>query len=53
MDPLLIYILLLTTALGVLLLVRAFSQQPTRVCLLCEDRVPLSARSCSQCGYRF
>ncbi len=53
MDPLLIYILLLTVALGVLALVRVFHHQPTRLCPLCEGRVALSARSCGTCSYRF
>jgi hypothetical protein len=52
-DPLLIYILLLASALVLLLTVRALAQVPTRMCPLCEGSVPLSDRVCRTCQYRF
>jgi hypothetical protein len=53
MDPLLIYILVLASALGLLLVARAFTHVPTRTCPLCGDSVPLADRVCRTCQYRF
>jgi predicted amidophosphoribosyltransferase len=53
MDPLLIYVLVLSAAVTLLLVARASTQVPSRICPLCEDSVPLSDRTCRTCSYRF
>jgi predicted amidophosphoribosyltransferase len=52
-NPLLIYV-------GAVLVIGVFCigavfvyHGPSRVCPRCDTRVPLSARACKWCGYRF
>jgi hypothetical protein len=52
-DPLIIYILMFVMAVSLCLSAVITGTGPTRKCPQCDRRVPITARKCRGCLYRF
>jgi hypothetical protein len=53
MNPLTLYLVLVTVAIGIGIVSLAVVRGAQRLCPGCEERVLLTDRACRACGYRF